>query len=273
MATVYSSRTCLPKLCCSLAAVGLFIAGILITGAYPHPDLNDHNLNQTNATANGTNLTSTGNFTLAAESLAIIRANNEALYTHLDEVSDQIEENIKQLQKRFSRSPRAIKAMRTLEAAIAMFDQTHPEPEYQISEYATGKRQWKRAPRMHPIELTELLNYEAQKKHHRNKILGDTVAQILIQNTNLSDKIAEEYQAPLGTLKEDNTAEHKYKTRMARSPGSSATTKAETTTEWFLRKLATSPFPIKTIRALGQALNILTHTAPENKQAQKDKTF
>jgi hypothetical protein len=138
--TVYSSRTCLPKLCCSLAAVGLFIAGILITGAYPHPDLNDHNLNQTNATANGTNLTSTGNLTLAAESLAIIRANNEALYTHLDEISDQIEENIKQLQKRFSRSPRA---MRTLEAAIAMFDQTHPEPEYQISEYATGKRQWK----------------------------------------------------------------------------------------------------------------------------------
>ena len=233
MATVYSSRTCLPKLCCSLAAVGLFIAGILITGAYPHPDLNDHNLNQTNATANGTNLTSTGNFTLAAESLAIIK-NNEALYTQLDEVSDQIEENIKQLQKRFSRSPRAIKAMPTLEAAIAMFDQTHPEPEYQISEYATGKRQWKRAPRMQPIELTELLNYEAQKKHHRNKILGDTVAQILIQNTNLSDKIAEEYQAPSGTLKEDNTAEHKYKTRMARSPGSSATTKAETTTEWFL---------------------------------------
>jgi hypothetical protein len=37
MATVYSSRTCLPKLCCSIAAVTLFIAGILITGAYPHP--------------------------------------------------------------------------------------------------------------------------------------------------------------------------------------------------------------------------------------------
>ncbi len=91
------------------------------------------------------------------------------------------------------------------------------------------------------------------------------MAQILIQNTNLSDKIAKEYQAPSGTLKEDNTAEQKYKTRMARAPGSSATTKAEMTTEWFLRKLATSPFPIKTIRAFGKALNILTHTAPANK--------
>jgi hypothetical protein len=153
MATVYSSRTCLPKLCCSLAAVGLFMAGILITGAYPHPDLNDHNLNQTIATAKETNIASTGNFTLAAESLAIIRANNEALYTHLDAVSDRIEENIKQLEKRFSRSPRAIKAMQVLEAAIAMFDQTHPKPEYQISEYATGKGRWRRAPSVHPLKL------------------------------------------------------------------------------------------------------------------------
>jgi hypothetical protein len=264
MVTVYSSRTCLPKLCCSLATVGLFIAGILITGAYPHPNLNDHNLNQTNATTNGTNITSTGNFTLAAERLAIIRANNEALYTHLDEVSDQIEENIKQLQKRFSRSPRAIKAMRTLEAALAMFDQTHPEPEYQISEYATGKRQWKRAPRRHPIELTELLNYEAQKKHHRNKILGDTVAQILKQNTDLSDKIAEEYQAPSEKLQKDNSAEHKYQTRLARSPGSEATIKAETTTEWFLRKLANSPFQIQTICTLEKGLRILTNTVQKN---------
>ena len=155
MATVYSSRTCLPKLCCSIAAAGLFIAGILITGAYPHPDLNDHNRNQTDA-ANKTNPTSTGNLTLAAESLAIIRANNEALYTHLDRVSDRIEENIKQLAKRFSRSPRAIKAMQALEAAIAMFDRSHPEPEYQTSEYATSKRHWKRAPSVQTLSLIHI---------------------------------------------------------------------------------------------------------------------
>jgi hypothetical protein len=203
MATVYSSRTCLPKLCCSVAAVGLFITGILLTGAYPHSDLGNLNLNQTDIIANETNLPSTGNLTLAAESLAIIRANNEALYAHLDEVSDRIGENIKQLAKRFSRSPRAIKAMQALEAAIAMFERTHPEPEYQTSEYATSNRRWKRAPSVHPIEITELLNYEAQKKHHKNKILGDKVAQILKQNTDLSDKIAEEYQTPSEKLKRD----------------------------------------------------------------------
>ncbi len=155
--------------------------------------------------------------------------------------------------------------MQALEAAIGMFDRTHPEPEYQISEYATVKRRWKRAPSAHPIEITELLNYEAQKKHHENKILGDTVAQILKQNTNLSDKIAKEYQNPSEKLKKANTAEHKYKTRVARSPGSSANPKAETTTECFLQKLATSPFPIQTIRALEKGLNILTHTVPKSK--------
>jgi hypothetical protein len=266
MAIVYSSRTCLPKLCCSIAAAGLLIAGILITGAYPHPDLNDHNRNQTDA-ANKTNLTATGNLTLAAESLAIIRVNNEALYTHLDEVSDRIEENIKQLAKRFSRSPRsprAIKAMQALEAAIAMFDRTHPEPEYQTSEYATGKRHWKRAPSVHPIEIMELLNDETQKKHCTNNILGDTVAQILKQNTDLSDKIAKEYQAPSENLQKDNSAKNKYKTRLARSPGSRATIKAETTTEWFLRKLANSPFPIQTICTLEKGLRILTNTVQKN---------
>jgi hypothetical protein len=263
MATVYSSRTCLPKLCCSIAAAGLFIAAILITGAYPHPDLNDHNRNQTDV-AKKTNLTSTGNLTLAAKSLAIIRANNEALYTHLDETSDQIKENIKQLAKRFSRSPRATKAMQALEAAIAMFDRTHPEPEYQTSEYATGKTHWKRAPSVRTIEIMELLNDEAQKKHHTNKILGDTVAQILKQNTDLSDKITEEYRAPSEKLQQDNSAEHKYKIRLARSPRSKATIKAETTTEWFLRKLANSPFLIQTIRTLEKGLRILTNTVQKN---------
>jgi hypothetical protein len=206
MATVYSSRTCLPKLCCSIAAVGLFIAGILITGAYPHPDLNDHNHNRTDAGDDENNLASTGNFTLAAERLAFIQASNEALYTHLDEALDRINKNLqqnKELANRISRSPRAIKMIQALEAAIAMFKQNQPEPDYQTSEYATGNRRRKRAPSVHPVEITELLNYEAQNKHRKNRILGDKVAQIFRQNTNLSDKIAEEYQTPSEKLKKD----------------------------------------------------------------------
>ncbi len=206
MATVYSSRTCLPKLWCSIAAVGLFIAGILITGAYPHPDLGNFNRNRTDIAANETNLASTGNLTLAAERLAFIQASNEALYAHLDEALDQINQNLQQnreLADRISRSPRAIKTIQALEVAIAMFERNQPEPEYQTSEYDTGNKRWKRAPSVHPVEITDLLNYEAQKKHHKNKILGDKVAQILKQNTDLSDKIAEEYQTPSEKLKKD----------------------------------------------------------------------
>ena len=203
MATVHSTRTCLPKLCCSLAAVRLFIAGILITGAYPHSNLDNFNLNQTHKEQN---LTSPGNFTLAAERLAFIQAANKDLYDQMDKALDRIErsmQRIPELADRISRSPRAIRTIQALESAIAMFKRNQPEPEYQTSEYATGNRRWKRAPSVHPVEITELLNYEAQKKHHKNKILGDKVAQILRQNTDLSNKIAEEYQTPSEKLKKD----------------------------------------------------------------------
>jgi hypothetical protein len=206
MATVHSSRTCLPKLGCSILAIGLFTAGIIITGAYPHPDLHDHHHNQTDSGADKANLTSTRNGTLVAERLAFIQASNEALYVHLDEALARINKNLqqnKELAQRISRSPRAIKTIQVLEAAITMFARNQPEPEYQTSEYATGNRHWKRAPSVHPVEITELLEYEAKKKHNQNQILGYKVAQILKVNTNLSDKIAEEYQTPSEKLKKD----------------------------------------------------------------------
>ncbi len=187
-------------------AIGLFTAGILITGAYPHTDLNYHHHKQTNSSANETNLTPSGNATLAAERLAFIQASNKALYAHLDEALARINKNLqqnKELAKRISRSPRAIKTIQALEAVITMFGQNQPKPEYQTSEYATGNGCWKRAPSVHPVEITELLNDEVQKKHSNNKILGDKVAQILRQNTNLSDKIAEEYKTPSEKLKKD----------------------------------------------------------------------
>ncbi len=148
----------------------------------------------------------TGNGTLAAERLAFIQASNEALYAHLDEALARIERNVQrnqELAQRISRSPRAIKTIQALEAAIAMFAQNQPEPEYQTSEYATGNRRWKRAPSVHPVPITDLLKYEVKNKHNQNKILGDKVAQILHQNTDLSDKIAEEYQTPSEKLKKD----------------------------------------------------------------------
>jgi hypothetical protein len=129
MATVHSTRTCLPKLCCSLAAVGLFIAGIIITGAYPHSNLDSFHLNRTHKEQN---LASPGNFTLAAERMAFIQAGNKDLYDQMDKALDRIErsmQRIPELADRISRSPRAVKTIQALDDAIAIYERTKPEPE------------------------------------------------------------------------------------------------------------------------------------------------
>ena len=94
MATVYSSRTSLPKFICSILAIGLFAAGVLLTGAYPHPDFNNHD--QTNSSTEAGNHTTTENNTIAAARLEFIQASNEALHAHLEEVLAKIEQNMQQ---------------------------------------------------------------------------------------------------------------------------------------------------------------------------------
>ncbi len=66
---------------------------------------------------------------------------------------------------------------------------------------AQGIKRYKRAPRFHPVEVTDLLEYQVRKKHNQNKILGDKIAKILHQNTDFSDEIAADSQTP--KLKKD----------------------------------------------------------------------
>jgi hypothetical protein len=56
MATVYSSRTCLPKFICSILVVELLTAGVLITGAYPDQDLLNQKLEFDNHTNSNTSM-------------------------------------------------------------------------------------------------------------------------------------------------------------------------------------------------------------------------
>jgi hypothetical protein len=261
MATVYSTRSCIPKLCCSLAAVGLFIAGILITGAYPHPNLNDLDFNRTQKESN---LTSPGNLTMAAETMAFIQATNKESHDQMDKALDRIERSMRRipnLAEKMSRSTRAVEPSQALDRATAIFGNYKPKPQYQLSKYATGNRQrwrrntgtgsnesptasttprtetaaeWflqnlasslfpftgftsigaalhlatglrrsKRAPSVYPFEITDLLDYEARKKHSQNKILGEKIAKILHQNTDFSDEIAANSQTPSEKLKKD----------------------------------------------------------------------
>ncbi len=171
-------------------------------------------------TANETNLASTGNLTLATEKstagrvsrslgAAITAAQNKALQSILltyvfcntdiqAAILHKIFNGASNSKSRVSRSPRAIKTIQALEEAMAKIQTNKPKPEYQISEYATGNKCWKREPSVYPFQVTDLLEYEVRNKHSQNKILGEKVAQIL-----LSDKIAEEYQTPSEKLKKD----------------------------------------------------------------------
>jgi hypothetical protein len=259
MATIHSTRSCLPKLCCSLAAVGLFIAGILITGAYPHSNRHDLNFNQTQKESN---LTSPGNLTLAAE--PFIQATHQEIHDQVDKALERIErsmQRIPELAEERSRPNRAAEPIQALHQAAAIFGDYKPKPEYQLSEYATGKRlrwrrntgsgtsdspttsaatrtetaaEWflqnlasslfpftgftsigaalhlatglrrsKRAPSVYPFQITDLLDYEARKKHSQNKILGEKIAKILHQNTDFADEIASSSQTPSEKLKKD----------------------------------------------------------------------
>jgi hypothetical protein len=58
------------------------------------------------------------------------------LKTQLEQALARIEHNMqknKELAERISRSPRAIKTIQALEAAIAIFEQNKQEPKYQVS--------------------------------------------------------------------------------------------------------------------------------------------
>jgi len=71
----------------------------------------------------------------------------------------------KDLGEQISRSPLATRTIQALEAAIAIFEQNKPAPEFELSEYATGNRHWKCSPAQHPVPNQELLLYDVQKKH------------------------------------------------------------------------------------------------------------
>jgi hypothetical protein len=65
------------------------------------------------------------NDTITSARLEAIQASNEALHAHLEQALARIEQNVqrnKELAERISRSPRAIKTIQTLEAAIAVFE-------------------------------------------------------------------------------------------------------------------------------------------------------
>jgi hypothetical protein len=128
------------------------------------------------------------------------------LQIQLEQALAKIEQNVqknKDLAKRISRSPRAIQTVQALEAAIAIFGQNEPKPEYEVSKYATGNRCWRHSLPQHPVPIQDLLLYDVQIKHNQNKILGDKVAEVVRQNIHLAQKVSNAYEPPSEKLKKD----------------------------------------------------------------------
>jgi hypothetical protein len=114
-----------------------------------------------------------------------IQKGTEVLHQQLEQALARIEQNIQKnhkLAKQISRSPRAIKTIKDLEAAIATFAPVRPIPEYEVSEYATRNKCWRPAPAQHPVPIQDLLLYDIQTRQEKNKLLGEIVSQIVSQN-------------------------------------------------------------------------------------------
>jgi len=146
MATFHSqklARKLLPKLACSAQLAILLGTSVLISGAYSHSrtdsydNLGPGNLrNRPSATRrNNRNVTMSpprqSNNTMARQpitrtNLETIQKGNEILQLQLEQALAKIEQNIqeyKNLTEQSSRSPRAVKTIQALEAAIAIFGQ------------------------------------------------------------------------------------------------------------------------------------------------------
>jgi hypothetical protein len=226
MATFHSqklARKLLPKLACSAQLAILLGTSVLISGAYSHnrtdsyDNLGPGNLrNRPSATRrNNRNVTTSpprqSNNTMARQpitrtNLETIQKGTEILQLQLEQTLAKIEQNVqeyKNLTEQSSRSPRAVKTIQALEAAIAIFGQKKPNPGYEVSEYATGNKSWRHSPAQHPVPIQDLLLYDVQVKHKQNKILGDKVAKVVRQNLHLAQQASTAYKTPSEKLKKD----------------------------------------------------------------------
>jgi hypothetical protein len=75
----------------------------------------------------------------------------------------------RELPERLARSPRAIKTIKDLEAAIAIFPPVKLTPEYEVSEYATRNKCLRCNPAQHlgPIQ-DQLLLHDIQTRQEKN---------------------------------------------------------------------------------------------------------
>jgi hypothetical protein len=114
-----------------------------------------------------------------------IQKGTEVLYQQLEQALTRIEKNVqknRELAERLARSPRAIRMIKDLDAAIATFAPAKPSAEYEISKNTTGNKHWRCSPSQHPVSIQDLLLHDIQTRPEKNKFLGEKVKKIVLQN-------------------------------------------------------------------------------------------
>jgi hypothetical protein len=91
--------------------------------------------------------------------------------------------------------------VKDLEANIATFSPARPVTEYQVLEYATGNKRWRCAPSQHPVSIQDLLLHDIQTRQEKNKLLGEKVEKIVLQNQLLAQQSSNFYDTPSERLK------------------------------------------------------------------------
>ncbi len=136
--------------------------------------------------------------------MGAIQKGTEVLYQQLEQALARMEENVEkncELAEWFARTPRAIKTIKDLDAAIAIFAPTTPIAKYRVSEYTTRNKRWKRAPSQHLVSIQDLLLHDIQTGQEKNKLLGEKVKKIMLQNKLLAKQASSIYDTPSEKLK------------------------------------------------------------------------
>jgi hypothetical protein len=143
-----------------------------------------------------------------AEAIKKIAKNTTALYQQLDQAALRIStavQRLKDLTENNARSPRAVKTIKDLEAAITMFTPSKPTVDYEISGYAMGNRRWRHSPFQHPTSTQDLLLEDIRGCQEKNQLLGEKIEQIVLRNNMLAQQASSIYNTPSEKLKKSPT--------------------------------------------------------------------
>ncbi len=136
------------------------------------------------------------------DEIAMITA---GFYQQVDQAISRISkatQNAHSLAKKITRSPRATKIIKNLDAAIAFFASSKPIMDYDISSYATGSRPWWCTTFQDHATIQELLLEDIHSQQEKNRQLGTKIEQIVQQHKILRQQASSIYDTPSERLKQ-----------------------------------------------------------------------